>query len=516
MNSKPISYDEIPYESKPLEQSRPAHLYAIGCLFGMQPPDFRRARVLEIGCASGVNLLPMAALHPQASFLGIDLSRKQIETGQHFLTELGLTNVTLRQVSIADLAEEPFDYIICHGVLSWVDATVQQAILHKTSRLLTENGIAYISYNTLPGWNMVRSLREMMQFHTQNMADPTLKAAQAHMLLTFLRDNAAFDIQSPYRQLLSGEIDLLAGKSARYLLHDHLEYHNIPLYFHQFNEMANRVGLQYLGEAQLPAMFMSHFTPEAQHLLGATDNIGLREQYMDFLTNRRFRMTLLCRDHIALQHHLTPHALAGFYLQSLMQPAPAHPDDAPGLSAFSTPQGARILTAHPVTIAVLTEMADRKRYPFRLPELITRVCQRWPEWTSQEVTTNLQEWSLSLLSNGGLVLNADAPPYVASVSAQPEAWFFARAQARHQDWVTSMRHEPTPLTPFAAKLLPLLDGTRTRADLLALLPLQINEEEFPVEHPAQPATDPSTHQARLHTLLAQQLDDFAQNALLVR
>ncbi len=516
MDSHPLSYDIVPYESKPLEQSRPAHLSVIGSLFGMQPPDFRSARVLEIGCATGVNLLPMAALHPQASFLGIDISRNQIETGQQFLTELGLSNVTLRHLSITELEEEPFDYILCHGVFSWVDATVRQAILRKTGQLLTANGIAYISYNTLPGWNMIRSLREMMQFHTQNIEDPEHKATQARLLLTFLRDNAACDAQSPYRQVLASEVDLLTGKAGKYLLHDHLAYHNTPFYFHQFYNMAKSVGLQYLGEAQLPSLFTTNFSPEAQALLNATDDIFLREQYMDFLTNRRFRMTLLCRDHIALQRNVTPNALEGFYLHSLMQPDEKATAAMDGLRVFSTPQGARIQTAHPMTLALLTAMAERRGHPFRLSELIHSVSEQGAGWSRSALSANVQEWLLSLLYNGGLVPTAEAPAYAAQPSRHPEAWSFARAQARRQEWVTNLRHEPVSLDPPTRILFNQVDGTRTQDELV----LRINEpecrEEMARALDGRPAADGPLPLDDLATWVAHKLDGLAREALLVR
>ncbi|MBF0463371.1 MAG: class I SAM-dependent methyltransferase [Magnetococcales bacterium] len=516
MNLQPTAYDVIPYESWPFSQSHPSHLYTIGRLFGMSPPDFRRARVLEIGCASGGNLLPMAALYPEASFLGVDASCNQVERGQKFLAELGLNNVELRHILVENLEEEPFDYILCHGVLSWVNETVQQAILSKVGRLLTANGIAYISYNALPGWNMVRSLREMMQYHTEGFAEPATKATQARLLLNFLRDNASFDPHSPYRQFLTSEIDLLSGQSDNYFLHDHLEQHNIPLYFHQFVRMAGAVGLQYLGEANLPTMFTVNYNQGAQAILGTTNDIIRQEQYMDFLTNRRFRTTLLCRDHVPLKRNLSLQSLDGFYLQSLLQPEEGHTETTPDFRAFASPNGARVTSDHPITIAVLTEIANRKQYPFLLSELIASVCARQSGLTSEAVATNLQEWLMTLFAKGGLVLSAVAPPYTAQISLRPEAWSFARAQARHQTWVTTMRHEPNHLDIFALTLLQHLDGTRTMEDMIALVEQQVRQGNLMFHLDGQPVTDPDALLEFIKTMFVHQLDVFAQNALLVR
>ena len=82
----------------------------------------RRCRVLELGCASGGNLIPMAMDFPDSEFLGIDLSARQIEAGKVHLANLKPRNIELRAASIMDVdaGYGQFDYIICHGVFSWV------------------------------------------------------------------------------------------------------------------------------------------------------------------------------------------------------------------------------------------------------------------------------------------------------------------------------------------------------------------------------------------------------------
>src|SRR6266851_5993395 len=152
----PYSYDEVPYHSFPFADSHPDRLATVAHLFGLTPPDPQTARILELGCASGGNLLPMAELYPQGRFIGIDLSERQIAAGQQAVTAVGLTNLELRQASILDVDASwgQFDYVIAHGVFSWVPEPVQDKILSICHTNLQPNGIAYISYNTLPGWHM--------------------------------------------------------------------------------------------------------------------------------------------------------------------------------------------------------------------------------------------------------------------------------------------------------------------------------------------------------------------------
>ena len=103
--STPSSYDEVLYPSRAYKNTRPDHLAAVARIFAMEAPDFRKSNVLELGCASGGNLVPMAAAYPDSRFVGIDTSKKQIEEGQKAVSELGLANIELKGLSLTDEAE---------------------------------------------------------------------------------------------------------------------------------------------------------------------------------------------------------------------------------------------------------------------------------------------------------------------------------------------------------------------------------------------------------------------------
>src|SRR5262249_30408638 len=160
-------YDEVPYSSKPFPQTHPDNLATVATLFGMTPPPVERCRVLELGCAAGGNLLPLAAALPGSRFVGIDLSRRQIDDGRPGREALGLRNFRLRHRSILDVGADfgQFDYILCHGVYSWVPAPVQDKILEVCAGHLAPNGVAYVSYNTYPGWHIPGAVRAMMRYH---------------------------------------------------------------------------------------------------------------------------------------------------------------------------------------------------------------------------------------------------------------------------------------------------------------------------------------------------------------
>src|SRR5437762_2729762 len=182
------SYEDVPYESKPIYRTHPDGLAALATVFGLEPPAVSRCRVLELGCASGGNLLPMALGLPESQFVGIDLSPRQVRQGQETIDALGVTNLELKALSIMDVGEEfgQFDYIICHGVYSWVPPEVQDKILAICSRNLTSNGVVYISYNCYPGWHACGMIRQMMCYHTRRIADPLVRVREARALLDFL------------------------------------------------------------------------------------------------------------------------------------------------------------------------------------------------------------------------------------------------------------------------------------------------------------------------------------------
>jgi tRNA G46 methylase TrmB len=99
------SYDEVPYDSKPFVQTHPDRLATLALLFGLSPPPITHCRVLELGCASGGNLIPMACTLFESEFVGVDLSGREIEMGRETVRALGLNNIVLKHASILDIDE---------------------------------------------------------------------------------------------------------------------------------------------------------------------------------------------------------------------------------------------------------------------------------------------------------------------------------------------------------------------------------------------------------------------------
>jgi SAM-dependent methyltransferase len=159
-------FNVLPYISKPFPQSAPARLAALATLFGLSPPAVSEARVLELGCASGGNIIPLALRFPGARFLGVDLAERHVQEGRERIDALELKNIRLEaDLTTLDLKGERFDYIICHGVYSWVPEAAREAILRIVGESLADNGVAYLSYNVYPGWQLRNVVRDMMVYH---------------------------------------------------------------------------------------------------------------------------------------------------------------------------------------------------------------------------------------------------------------------------------------------------------------------------------------------------------------
>ncbi len=461
------AYDALPYESLPLAQTHPDHLSALATLLGLTPPGLDTCRVLEIGCAAGGNLIPMALSLPRASFVGIDLSAVQVAQGRRLIEQLGTGNVSLRQLDIMEADESlgRFDFIIAHGVFSWVPERVQERLLDLARRLLNPDGIAYVSYNTLPGWYTRSIVRDLMRFHAMGFSDLGARIEQARAVVELYEQRLPFD-----NQVFRGEIEHLRGQADHYVLHEYLAEENNALYFVEFVRRAAHHGLQYLTEAELtttlPAALGSAVAAMVQEI--APEPIR-QQQLLDFLRHRAFRQSLLVHDTAKVQRELRASRIQGLRFAGALRAASERPDlSGPGVERFHARGGAVVNTPAPLTKAALTVLGERFPEALSLEELLEAARLRLGANTASSARDG-DALGVDLLHTflaGAVELHSLRPRFTTRPGERPTASALARLQAATGAPLTNLRHEALRLDAGLTGLLPLLDGTHDRRSLL--------------------------------------------------
>lgn len=516
MASPPTTYDEIPYESHPFAWTHPSHLAAVARVHGLSPPSVFRCRVLELGCASGGNLLPMAATLPEATFVGIDLSRRQIEEGRATVAALGLANVALEHLSILDLPPDrgPFDYILCHGVYSWVPAPVQERILAICARQLAPGGVAAVSYNTYPGWQIRHMVRDILLFHARRFSEPRTQVQQARALLEFLARSAVVPQGSVYGTLLASAVQAFGQRSDSYLLHEYLEEVNEPLYFHQFMERVQAKGLDYLADGKPWSTQPQQFPPEVvQGVQQLTAEPLEQEQYFDFLRNTAFRRSLLVRRGDGPRPSPRADTVPELHVASQAQPLASQPDAASTtVEPFRGVEGRIINVGNPLFKAALHHLRDvfPQTVPFAELRAAVSTCLGKAVETPPLAAGMLEAYLVGLVELHALPSRAVAQP-----GERPLASALARHQATMGRQVTNLRHEIVELTDVDRHLLRHLDGTHDRNALAERLTEAALRGALTVLQGNVPLRDPALVRQAMHAAAAERLGWLAKCSLLL-
>ena len=434
------TYDSIPYPTFPRIATHPDRMAAVALLFGLEPAPVERCRVLEIGCGNAGNLLPMAYALPQSSFLGIDLAAAPVAAANADIRALGLANIEVVVRDLRDLGQEAgqFDYIIAHGVYSWVPEDVRDRLLALCRQRLAPSGVALISYNLYPGRHIRHMLREMLLHHTRGDA-PQQRVDRSRWFLEWLSKSS----QAPasFRKLVEEDAASLLAYTDGGLAHDDLSPVNYPLYFCDFVAHAASHGLQYLGDSTVDRMF------DPRGLLKWLPDDRLeREQYTDYLYLRSFRHTMLCGQEVTLRH--SPRAET---MDRLCFSAPFQIVD----GQIEGGRGVRIGAKQPSVEAVARAMGARYPLPVSFDELL-------PNADSAE---ELRQMMLVLLSVGFAECHSYRFPCQESVSERPRASALARHQVQSSLQVANLVHTLVDVDEFGRRLLLLLDGTRDHAAL---------------------------------------------------
>ncbi|MDW8323208.1 MAG: methyltransferase regulatory domain-containing protein [Burkholderiales bacterium] len=468
------SYDAIPYEGIPITETYVEQLAAIGRLFGLATADPRACRVLELGCAEGGNLIPMAFYLPDCRFVGLDLSVRQIEAGQRLIDALGLPNVTLLHRDVAAGAEDlgQFDYVIAHGLFSWVPADTRAALLALVRRCLAPHGLAYVSWNALPGWHTRAMMRAMLLQYTRTEQAPRARLQAAHDFLARFGP-ALVEESGELAPLLKAEVEYLRRAPPSYVYHEYLAEVNEPMLFADFVQLVHAHGLEYVADAELYTLLPHTLGEAGQDVVADLDDRLARIQAMDFLRARRFHRSLLTHVEAPVQAAPDLEALRGLAFHADLSSEEEIDLAEASPQVFATASGARYSVRHPLAKAALMLLATAYPDSLAYPELYTAAAALVAEYGTAEAAQEepaLARALLDLIAYNVVRPAVNARRFDASPGDRPCAHGLARAQlALGQDCLASVRHTAVQLDAEGRRLLALCDGTRDLAALTAAM-----------------------------------------------
>lgn len=491
--AQPDAYDEVTYPNFAYPQTHPDRLASLATLFGMNPPPAERCRVLELACGNGGNLIPMAFTLPESQFVGIDRATQPILKGRSTIAALGLNNIELRQLDVNEAGSQlgRFDYIIAHGLYSWVPPDVRDQILNIFRSCLNPQGVGFLSYNTYPGCHLRRITRDVLLFHTRDAKNTQERVTQARALINWLADSQSG--ANAYQMFLSEARQNFDQKSDAAIYHDDLAEINSPVYLHQFVEHAAQHGLQFISEAEYFDVQYSQFPVnvcEQLRLLGEQDVLA-KEQYLDFLEGRSFRQTLLAHHEIQLDRVIPPARVHNFYLRAEVRPLSANPDLGPeAVEEFRGKKESAIATSLGLGKAALLCLGETYPRSVGFDALLAQASSRINSSATAEGAVPNHDANLLIAQDrsqtidpgdaamleslllkahgaGVIEMHLHDPTFTLEPGERPIANPLARLQAREGPIITTLLHNNIKLEDdLGRQLLLLLDGTRNRAELL--------------------------------------------------
>lgn len=526
----PEDYNLTPYPSLSYAYTSPDLFATLGHLLSMDPADPDNCHYLDVGCAVGGNILPLAEAFPNSHFVGIDLAERQIEIARHDAKLAGLSNVSFQTMDITDIPQDfgNFDYIVAHGIYSWVPPGVRDGLLSLVRQHLSPNGIAYISYNVYPAWHMMQMIREMMLFRTRRMSDTHERATSARGLIELIVEGHEKE-ETGYSQFLRtyvAEIENRLGQGQdvvdSLLIHDELAEINEPVYFYQFAQHAERFGLKYLSEAQFSRVIPSRFHRDIVARLVEMSQTPIElEQYMDFMVNQGFRRSLLVHKESSFDKTLRPHLMPKFRFSTKAKIESNEIDlSSDVVEKFVAEDGAVFSSNHPLSKAAMLHLiaAKPQNVSFKeLAEAANNLLDPTVDTPAEEELTLLAASLLRAYTYDDKLINIHyhPPEYLTTLSERPMVSQFVRWQATQWTRVTNRRQERVVLSPLARLIINLLDGTRDREELLASLKALYDAGKLSLQQkPEQEESSPNPMEL-LEKNLDETLDFLTQTALLI-
>ena len=502
----------------------PEHFYTIGKFFGLNPPKIESARVLYVGLGASTAAINFASLYPQAKVVGLCDAKGLIEASTKQVKDLGINNIELKYISFADILDSvgEFDYIICNGVFSRVSKEQQLKILQVMKKSLTKNGIAHVGYNTLPGWNIVKTFRDMMRYHASIFEKNEDKLVQAELFVKFMLDSFAEE-KSPYARFLRDEARILQSTDMGYVWNEYLSEESSQFYFSDFMDLANDAGLSYLGDTHLPSMYTGNLPAKAFEQLEAIDDIVRTEQYMDFITNRRFRNTLLCHDNLNIDRSVSEDVVDGLFISVNMAPEIAmdkidFTDEKTIVNFIFQPHNLLFSTSSPL-VKALAYAFNQSQFKFlTLEEIKKFVASKCTKMSPQDIDKSVKSSLLEMIIKGVAIIRAVKPKIAESISAFPEIGKLALSQATSDmPYITNQLNDTIPVNIIYKSVMKYLDGKNDLNQIAEIIYKDyLSTDKFKLSAEGEVITDKEQQKKMSENIVNQTLNFCFSSAFLAK
>ncbi len=442
-----------------MKAHRPSHPLRIATAAGLRGLDWApvdQCRVLEIGCAEGGNLVLLAESYPDSGFVGIDLSQRQVDLANDRVRALELRNMEVHQLDLLELDDRfgQFDYVIAHGVYSWVPPEVRDKLLAVCGDRLTDRGLAYLSFNTYPGWQVDGVLRTMILDRVGSSGSLVTRIRGARQMAQEVVHD--IDDSAPYGALLAECARRLIDADDGYIAHEFLELVNDPVPLHSFVSHATSHRL--------------HYVDELVALSSATVGDIASMQYDDLLRGTGFRAAVLAARPTLSVDCIDPGHVLDYFVAAHVTPAGrvGLKDQSP--ASFTAFGGLTFSTSSPVVktaLAYLSSIWPSSCTVLELAALVTRsLSNAQPELATGEVAQPLLGDLVALHRVGGVELSIQPYAVYTIVSERPAVAATTRLQASLGTKVTNGRYDTYDLDEFPCFLVSCLDGSRTQSELV--------------------------------------------------
>ena len=516
-NGFPFDKSKLPNISYSNFYANPSYVRTLSKLVGLEAASLSTAKILELGCASGGNILPFALKYPDSHTIGIDLSNDLIAIGNEMKLSLNLSNIDLICCDIQDLDTSfgTFDYIIVHDVFSCVTDEIRLKILTICKENLNENGLAYISYNALPGWNNLATVRDLALFHSNNFEALPEKINQIRLLFDFLKE-AVKESDSAYAKLMFETSELLQDKPDFSIVHDFLQTYNKAFYFSAFMDEATKVGLQYVVDAEISKMYIHNYSKIISDKLGGIEEVVRMEQYLDFITNRAFRQTILCHNHRIINRKIPLDKLVNYYFKMNLVSSSDEESDKEAIFYLNNNPEDTITTNNPMLKAIFEVLSENNGY-LSFHDVASLSNNKLPEINLSEIEAQAKVSLMDLFFKGKIDIRSDFISTTSHEMDAPKVWEYVTAQALYlkQKVVTNLYFESVQLSLFEYYLVRYMDGNNTKEVIISKMLEHFKNGDLISNYKGTKVTSDEKLRGIISLAYLDALENFSDQALLV-